>query len=67
MRPGRPFLPHSSSQLMAAAVVGNVTTSAGLRTRGTSYGLTTTEAPESFWAITYMFVTSPTASLSLMP
>ena len=67
MRPGRFFSPHKSSQLMAAAVVGNVTTKAGLRTRGTAYGLTTTEAPVSFWAMTYMLVTVPTASFSVMP
>ena len=34
MRPGSPACPHSSSHAMAAAVVGNVSTSAGLRTRG---------------------------------
>ncbi len=69
MRPGSPRRRQHSSHDIAAAVVGNVTTRDGTRTRLTAgpYGLTTRLAPVSRCAITYMLVTSPTASVSAMP
>ena len=71
IRPGRPRRSQHSSHDIAAAVVGNVTTREGTRTRAItdrrSYGLTTRLAPVSRCAITYMLVTSPTASVSAMP
>lgn len=69
MRPGSPRRRQHSSHDIAAAVVGNVTTRDGTRKRLTAgpYGLTTRLAPVSRCAITYMLVTSPTASVSAMP
>ena len=71
IRPPRPRRWQHSSHDIAAAVVGNVTTREGTRTRTItdrrSYGLTTRLAPVSRCAITYMLVTSPTASVSAMP
>ena len=56
---------------IAAAVVGNVTTRDGTRTRAIArrrpYGRTTRLAPVRRCAITYMLVTSPTPSVSAMP
>ena len=59
---------------IAAAVVGNVTTKDGTRTRAIAtparrrpYGRTTRLAPVRRCAITYMLVTSPTARVSAMP
>lgn len=74
IRPPRPRRWQHSSHDIAAAVVGNVTTRDGTRTRAIAtpararpYGRTTRLAPVSRCAITYMLVTSPTASVSAMP
>ena len=71
IRPPRPRRWQHSSHDIAAAVVGNVTTKDGTRTRAIArrrpYGRTTRLAPVSRCAITYMLVTSPTASVSAMP
>ena len=71
IRPPRPRRWQHSSHDIAAAVVGNVTTKDGTRTRAIArrrpYGRTTRLAPVSRCAITYMLVTSPTASVFAMP
>ena len=70
IRPPKPRRWQHSSHDIAAAVVGNVTTRDGTRTRAIArrrYGRTTRLAPVRRCAITYMLVTSPTASVSAMP